>query len=77
MSDSEDSNHVAPASNAQLEQALRHAVEKTYKSNPELLTVRKLRGIVEKELCLNDGFFKSDATWNARSKEVIQSEVVR
>ncbi|KAL8941210.1 MAG: hypothetical protein Q9216_002387 [Gyalolechia sp. 2 TL-2023] len=72
MSDSETSD--APVSDAQLERALRSTVEKIYKSDPEQLTVKRLRIRVEQDLGLSDGFFKSHATWNARSKEIIQSE---
>ncbi|KAL8841334.1 MAG: hypothetical protein Q9170_000964 [Blastenia crenularia] len=73
MSDSE--NDSTPVSDAQLEKALRRAVENTYKSDPEQLTVKKLRARVERDLRLNHGFFKEHVTWNARSKDVIQSEV--
>lgn len=75
MSSKETSN--APLSNAQLERALRSTVEKVYKSDPEQLTVKRLRIRVEQDLGLKDGFFKSHATWNTRSKEIIQSEAVR
>ncbi|KAL9598783.1 MAG: hypothetical protein Q9219_004281 [cf. Caloplaca sp. 3 TL-2023] len=73
MSNVETSN--TPAIDAQLEIELRHTVEKVYKSDPEQLTVRRLRIKVEQDLGLADGFFKSHSTWNAKSKNIIQSEV--
>ncbi|KAL8722777.1 MAG: hypothetical protein Q9225_000788 [Loekoesia sp. 1 TL-2023] len=63
MSDSEASN--APISDALLEETLRNIVEKTYKSDPDQLTIKRLRGRVEQDLGLDDGFFKTHATWNA------------
>lgn len=77
MSDSSDFGDNAPVSDGQIERVLRHTVEKTYKSDQEQLTVRRLRTKVEQELGLDDGFFKGSAKWNVRSKDVIQSEVVR
>ncbi|KAL8928463.1 MAG: hypothetical protein Q9208_001696 [Pyrenodesmia sp. 3 TL-2023] len=76
MSDSDGSSESMGISDARLEKALRDAVEKTFKSDPEQLTVKRLRIKVEQELDLDDGFFKNNATWNTRSKEVIQSEVL-
>lgn len=77
MSASEDSGENMGIPDARLEKALRDAVEQTFKSDPEQLTVKRIRSKVEQELELDDGFFKNSATWNTRSKEVIQSEVVR
>lgn len=68
--------HVA-IPDARLESALREAVENTFRTDPEQLTVKRLRCKVEQDLGLEEGFFKSNATWNTRSKEIIQSEVVR
>lgn len=65
---------TAPVSDAQLERALRLTVGEIHKSDPEQLTVKRLRIRVEQDLGLDDGFFKSHITWNARSKDIIQSE---
>jgi len=76
MSDSSLSNDRP--SNATLERALRQAVQSTYKSGQlENLTVRRIRKTVEEGLDLSDGFFKTDAKWKDKSKNVIEAEVVR
>ncbi|KAL8760385.1 MAG: hypothetical protein Q9199_000008 [Rusavskia elegans] len=62
-------------SDADIENALRDAVERRFQSNPEHLTVKRIRTDVEHQLGLGDGFFKADVTWNARSKEIIQLQV--
>lgn len=65
-------------SDATLEQALRTTIQRVYKSGRlEELTVKRIRTSVEGELDLQDGFFKNSATWKDKSKDVIQSEVVR
>lgn len=65
-------------SDATLEQALRYAVQKVYKSgNLDNLTVKRIRKSVESELGLEEEFFKTDGTWTSKSKLVIQAEVVR
>lgn len=64
-------------SDADIENALRDAVDRRFQSNPEHLTVKRIRTDVEHQLGLGDGFFKADVTWNARSKEIIQLQVVR
>ena len=77
MSDSSLSA-VDALTDATLEQALRNAVQKVYKTgNTDDLTVRRIRKAVEEDLDLQDGFFKNDSIWNTKSKSVIQSEVVR
>ena len=77
MSDSSLSGIDAPT-DATLEQALRNAVQKVYKTgNTDDLTVRRIRKAVEEDLELQEGFFKNDSIWNTKSKTVIQSEVVR
>ena len=77
MSNSSLSGVDAPT-NTTLEQALRDAVQKVYKTgNTDDLTVRRIRKAVEEDLDLQDGFFKNDPVWNTKSKSVIQSEVVR
>ncbi|KAL8804504.1 MAG: hypothetical protein Q9182_002511 [Xanthomendoza sp. 2 TL-2023] len=65
----------AAVSDAEIETALRNAVENRYRSNPEQLTIKTVRTDVEQQLGLHHGYFKSDAAWNTRSKEVIQAQV--
>lgn len=61
-----------------LEQALRNAVTDVYQSGDlDNLTVKRIRKSVEVDLDLQDDFFKNDPAWKERSKNVIQSEVVR
>ena len=76
MSDSSLSDG-AP-SPAVLEQALRNAVREVYRSGDlDNLTVKRIRKAVEKDLDLDDDFFKNDAKWKEESRNIIQSEVVR
>ncbi|KAL8695347.1 MAG: hypothetical protein Q9218_000106 [Villophora microphyllina] len=75
MSESSLSDSLVP--DAQLEKALRQAVKHLYKSDPEQITVKKIRTNVEQDLELDPGFFKDDQLWNARSKEIIRSEAVQ
>ncbi|KAL8952543.1 MAG: hypothetical protein Q9222_001573 [Ikaeria aurantiellina] len=74
-SESESSLSSTTPDDAQLEQALRHAVEAFYKSDPQQITLKIVRTTVEHDLHLDSGFFKSHATWNGQSKDVIQSQV--
>ena len=61
-----------------LEHALRNAVREVYLSGDlDNLTVKRIRKSVEADLDLQDDFFKTDPAWKERSKDVIQSEVVR
>ena len=65
-------------SEEELEQALRNAVREVYLSGDlDNLTVKRIRKSVEADLDLQDDFFKTDPEWKERSKNVIQSEVVR
>lgn len=65
-------------SEKELEQALRNAVREVYLSGDlDNLTVKRIRKSVEADLDLQDDFFKTDPEWKERSKNVIQSEVVR
>ncbi|KAL8696087.1 MAG: hypothetical protein Q9201_007833 [Fulgogasparrea decipioides] len=73
MSDSSLSD--APLPDIALEKALRDAVKRIYKEDPEQLTVKRIRTCVEQDLGLGAAFFKGDSTWNARSKDVIQSQL--
>ena len=57
--------------------ALRDAVKASFTSGKtEELTVKRLRTIVEKDLQLHDGFFKTHDIWNTKSKRIIQDAVV-
>jgi hypothetical protein len=59
-----------------LEHALRHAVQITY-TNGDMaeLTVKRIRAAAEKDLGLQEDFFKQ-GEWKIRSKEIISNEVV-
>ncbi|KAI4290078.1 MAG: hypothetical protein L6R35_000648 [Caloplaca aegaea] len=72
MSDIENLTDRPSGLETRLEKALRNAVKETYNADTDQLTVKKLRTKVENALGLTDGFFKSDAVWNARSKEAAQ-----
>lgn len=61
---------------AALEKALRQAFRKVLKSNPDDVTVRKVRNAAEQALGLDNGFFKEHNEWNKRSKDLIHDEVV-
>ncbi len=76
MSDSSSLSDAIPSRPA-LEQGLRNAVQQVYQTGDlENLTVKRVRKIVEDDLELPEDFFKIDATWKERSKELIQAEVV-
>lgn len=78
MSDFEGSD--APSSrpsDATLEKALRDAVRTLWKTSRENLSVKKARTAAEKALKLQEDFYKSDATWNVKSKNIATEEVVR
>lgn len=76
MSDSSLSS-VTP-SPAAVEQALRNAVQRVYKlGNLEELTVKRIRAAAEQDLDLEEDFFKTDTIWKGKSKNIIESEVVR
>jgi len=76
MADSSSLSDAIP-SRPKLEQGLRNAVQQVYKTgNLENLTVKRIRKLVEDDLELPEDFFKSDATWKEKSKELIQAEVV-
>lgn len=81
MSDSEqsDSERSAPErpSDEKLEKALRNTVANIFKTgNLEELTVKRVRLATEKALGLEEGFFRADANWKAKSDEIIKNEVV-
>ncbi|KAL9088063.1 MAG: hypothetical protein Q9165_006404 [Trypethelium subeluteriae] len=67
---------AAKPSNIALEEALRDAVTATFTSGKtEELTVKRLRTLVEQQLGLEQGFFKADEIWSAKSKNIIQDAV--
>ncbi|TPR10076.1 Phosphotransferase enzyme family protein [Aspergillus niger] len=64
-----------PADDA-LEQALRDAVTKVYKSGKmEELTVKRVRLAAEKALELEEGFYKTQGDWKTRSEQIIKDQV--
>lgn len=77
--DSDSSQLAAPSkpSDGALEKALRDAVAKIYQSGKmEELTVKRVRLAGERALGLEEGFFKGDSTWKAKSDQIIKDEVV-
>lgn len=50
------------------------AIHKSGKS--EDLTVKRVRARAEKELALDEGFFKTDSTWKEKSQKAIVDAVV-
>ena len=76
MSDSSLSD--GPPSAAVLEQALRDAVRDVYRRGDlDNLTIKRIRKSVETDLDLHNDFFKIHPAWKERSKNIIQTEVVR
>jgi hypothetical protein len=64
-------------SGKELERALCDAVAKIYNSGKmEELTVKRVRTAAEKELRLEEGFYKSNGDWKSRSDQIIKDEVV-
>jgi hypothetical protein len=75
---SESSLSSATPSHANLERALCNAVQQAFQNgNLDELTIRRVRAAAEKDLDLEDGFYKNDPTWKEESKRIIQCEVVR
>lgn len=75
---SESSLSDGAPSEVVLEQALRNAVREVYRSGDlDQLTVKRIRKFVEADLDLQDDFFKNDPAWKEKSRNLIQSEVVR
>ncbi|KAJ0426261.1 hypothetical protein BJY00DRAFT_307758 [Aspergillus carlsbadensis] len=63
-------------SDTQLGKALRDAVAKIYKTGKiEELTVKRVRLAAEKALQLEEGYFKANGDWKARSEQIIRDEV--
>lgn len=64
-------------SDAQIASKLRDVVIAIHKSGKtDDLTVKRVRARAEKELGLDDGFFKRDASWKDRSQKTIVDAVV-
>lgn len=60
-----------------LERALRETVANIFKTGKtDELTVKRVRSAAENSLKVEEGFFKSNADWKARSDQVIKDEVV-
>ncbi|KAB8226840.1 putative transcriptional regulator [Aspergillus alliaceus] len=77
-SESESELSTAPSvtSDNALEKALRDAVAKVYKSGAmEELTVKRVRLAAEKELGVEEGFFKASRDWKSKSDQIIKDEV--
>ena len=76
MSDSSSLSDASP-SNSLLEDTLRYTVQQIYRSrNLEDLTVKRVRRTAEKQLNLEDDYFKNNSVWKEKSKNIIRSEVV-
>lgn len=73
MSDSEGGR----PSEATITNKLRDIVIAIHKSGKtDDLTVKRVRARAEKELSLDDGFFKTDASWKEKSQKTIVDAVV-
>lgn len=79
-SDESDDGYASPgvrSSDSALEKALRDMVASIYEAGDmQELTVRRVRLATEKRLGLDEGFFKNDSRWKAKSDEIIKDEVV-
>lgn len=72
-----DSERDGP-SEAAIASKLRDTVIAIHKSGKdEDLTVKRVRARAEKELGLEEGFFKTNSTWKQKSQELIVDAVVR
>ncbi|KAL3463040.1 hypothetical protein BJX64DRAFT_132465 [Aspergillus heterothallicus] len=70
------SDSPSQPSDVQLEKALRDAVARIYETGKmEELTVKRIRLAAEKALQLDEGFFKTNGDWKARSEQIIRDEV--
>lgn len=60
-----------------LEKGLRDTVAAIFKrGNLDELTVKRVRSRTEKALGLEEGFYKNDEVWKARSDQIIKREAV-
>ncbi|KAI5287465.1 hypothetical protein KEM54_005980, partial [Ascosphaera aggregata] len=65
-----------PPAHKALVQALRDATARIYRTkSPENLTVKRIRTEAEKELGVEEGFFKGSAEWKDKSSTIIRDEV--
>jgi len=72
-----DSERDGP-SEATIATKLRDTVIAIHKSGKDDdLTVKRVRARAEKELGLEEGFFKTNSTWKQKSQELIVDAVVR
>ncbi|KAL4755556.1 hypothetical protein BDW72DRAFT_164060 [Aspergillus terricola var. indicus] len=77
-SESEPDQSATPPhpSDKELEKALRETVAKIFKTGKmEELTVKRVRLAAEKTLEIEEGFFRSNGDWKARSDTIIKDEV--
>ncbi|KAK3704514.1 hypothetical protein LTR37_013797 [Vermiconidia calcicola] len=64
---------MARPKDAKIEATLRQSVRKAVAAKEEDLTIKKARSRVEAELGLDASFFKTDAEWKQKSKEIIEA----
>lgn len=64
------------AEDARIEQCLRALVIKTFASDADNLTLKRIRTKAEAELDLEDGYLKADAIWKTKSKDIVADELV-
>ncbi|KAL4818081.1 hypothetical protein BDW67DRAFT_158503 [Aspergillus spinulosporus] len=75
-SEPDQSENLPHPSDKELEKALRETVAKIFKTGKmEELTVKRVRLAAEKTLQIEEGFFKSNGDWKARSDAIIKDEV--
>ncbi|OJD25461.1 hypothetical protein ACJ73_03171 [Blastomyces percursus] len=74
-SDSDSLSSTGIPSDDVLEKGLRDTVGAIFKKgNLEQLTVKRVRAATEKTLSLNEGFYKNDEVWKAKSDRIIKQE---
>ena len=79
LSDSESDIMLSSSvhSDSKLEQGLRRAIADIFEAgNLSELTVKRVRLATENALGLEEGFFKGDANWKAKSDQIIKEEAV-
>ncbi|PGG99944.1 hypothetical protein GX51_06050 [Blastomyces parvus] len=74
-SDSDSLSSAGTPSDEVLEKGLRDTVAAIFKQgNLEQLTVKRVRLATEKALALDEGFYKNDEIWKAKSDQIIKQE---
>ncbi|OAX84536.1 hypothetical protein ACJ72_01081, partial [Emergomyces africanus] len=74
-SDSDSLSSTGIPSDTVLEKGLRDTVAGIFKKgNLEELTVKRVRSATEKALGIEEGFYKNDEIWKARSDQIIKQE---